>query len=29
MQFTDLKAQYTALKPQIDAGIQAVLDPGQ
>jgi UDP-2-acetamido-2-deoxy-ribo-hexuluronate aminotransferase len=29
MQFTDLKAQYTALKPQIDAGIQAVLDHGQ
>jgi UDP-2-acetamido-2-deoxy-ribo-hexuluronate aminotransferase len=29
MQFIDLKAQYTALKPQIDAGIQAVLDHGQ
>jgi len=29
MQFIDLKAQYTALKPQIDAGIQRVLDHGQ
>ncbi|MEY8878099.1 MAG: DegT/DnrJ/EryC1/StrS family aminotransferase [Leptothrix sp. (in: b-proteobacteria)] len=29
MQFIDLKAQYAALKPQIDAGIQAVLDHGQ
>ena len=26
MQFRDLKAQYQALKPEIDAGIQAVLD---
>jgi UDP-2-acetamido-2-deoxy-ribo-hexuluronate aminotransferase len=29
MQFIDLKAQYAALKPQIDAGIQRVLDHGQ
>src|SRR5574343_92867 len=29
MQFIDLKAQYVALKPQIDAGIQRVLDHGQ
>ena len=29
MQFTDLKAQYTALKPDIDARIQRVLDHGQ
>jgi UDP-2-acetamido-2-deoxy-ribo-hexuluronate aminotransferase len=29
MQFTDLKAQYTALKPAIDARIQQVLDHGQ
>ena len=29
MQFTDLKAQYTALKPAIDARIQRVLDHGQ
>lgn len=29
MQFIDLKAQYTALKPAIDARIQAVLDHGQ
>jgi UDP-2-acetamido-2-deoxy-ribo-hexuluronate aminotransferase len=29
MQFTDLKAQYAALKPAIDAGIQRVLDHGQ
>ncbi len=29
MQFTDLKAQYTALKPEIDAAIQRVLDHGQ
>jgi UDP-2-acetamido-2-deoxy-ribo-hexuluronate aminotransferase len=29
MQFTDLKAQYTALKPRIDARIQQVLDHGQ
>ena len=27
--FIDLKAQYQALKPQIDARIQAVLDHGQ
>ena len=26
MQFRDLKAQYRALKPEIDAGIQAVID---
>ena len=26
MQFRDLKAQYEALKPEIDAGIQAVID---
>lgn len=26
MQFRDLKAQYLALKPEIDAGIQAVID---
>lgn len=26
MQFRDLKAQYDALKPEIDAGIQAVID---
>ena len=26
MQFTDLKTQYTALKAEIDAGIQRVLD---
>jgi UDP-2-acetamido-2-deoxy-ribo-hexuluronate aminotransferase len=29
MQFTDLKAQYAALKPSIDARIQQVLDHGQ
>ncbi len=29
MQFTDLKAQYVALKPAIDARIQRVLDHGQ
>ena len=29
MQFTDLKTQYTALKAEIDAGIQRVLDHGQ
>jgi UDP-2-acetamido-2-deoxy-ribo-hexuluronate aminotransferase len=29
MQFIDLKSQYRALKPQIDARIQAVLDHGQ
>ena len=29
MQFVDLKAQYTALKPAIDARIQRVLDHGQ
>ncbi|MBL8363173.1 MAG: DegT/DnrJ/EryC1/StrS family aminotransferase [Rubrivivax sp.] len=29
MQFTDLKAQYAALKPIIDARIQRVLDHGQ
>ncbi len=29
MQFIDLKAQYTALKPDIDAGIQRVLEHGQ
>jgi UDP-2-acetamido-2-deoxy-ribo-hexuluronate aminotransferase len=29
MQFTDLKAQYTALQPQIDARIQRVLAHGQ
>ena len=29
MQFVDLKAQYAALKPQIDARIQRVLDHGQ
>ena len=29
MQFTDLKAQYAALKTDIDAGIQRVLDHGQ
>ena len=29
MQFTDLKTQYAALKPRIDAGIQRVLDHGQ
>ena len=29
MQFTDLKSQYRALKPQIDRRIQAVLDHGQ
>ena len=29
MQFTDLKAQYAALKPEIDARIQQVLDHGQ
>jgi UDP-2-acetamido-2-deoxy-ribo-hexuluronate aminotransferase len=29
MQFTDLKAQYAALKPEIDARIQRVLDHGQ
>ena len=26
MQFRDLKAQYQALKPEIDEGIQAVID---
>ncbi len=29
MQFTDLKTQYAALKPEIDRRIQAVLDHGQ
>jgi UDP-2-acetamido-2-deoxy-ribo-hexuluronate aminotransferase len=29
MQFTDLKSQYAALKPSIDARIQRVLDHGQ
>ena len=29
MEFIDLKAQYRALKPEIDANIQAVLDAGQ
>ena len=29
MQFTDLKTQYQALKTDIDAGIQRVLDHGQ
>ena len=29
MQFIDLKAQYQALKPKIDANIQAVLDSAQ
>lgn len=29
MQFIDLQAQYRALKPKIDANIQAVLDAGQ
>jgi len=29
MQFTDLKAQYTALKTEVDARIQRVLDHGQ
>jgi UDP-2-acetamido-2-deoxy-ribo-hexuluronate aminotransferase len=29
MQFTDLRAQYAALKPSIDARIQSVLDHGQ
>jgi UDP-2-acetamido-2-deoxy-ribo-hexuluronate aminotransferase len=29
MQFTDLKSQYAALKPQVDARIQRVLDHGQ
>jgi UDP-2-acetamido-2-deoxy-ribo-hexuluronate aminotransferase len=29
MQFTDLKAQYAALKTEIDAGIHRVLDHGQ
>ena len=29
MQFTDLKTQYAALKPRIDARIQQVLDHGQ
>jgi UDP-2-acetamido-2-deoxy-ribo-hexuluronate aminotransferase len=29
VQFTDLKSQYAALKPQIDARIQRVLDHGQ
>lgn len=29
MQFIDLQAQYRALKPEIDANIQAVLDAGQ
>ena len=29
MQFIDLKAQYRALKPEIDANIQAVLDSAQ
>lgn len=29
MEFIDLKAQYRALKPKIDANIQAVLDAGQ
>ena len=29
MQFIDLKTQYAALKPAIDAGIQRVLDHGQ
>ncbi len=29
MEFTDLKAQYRALKPEIDEGIRRVLDHGQ
>lgn len=29
MQFIDLKAQYQALKPQIDANIQSVLNAAQ
>src|SRR5438552_15722562 len=29
MQFVDLKAQYAALKPSIDARIERVLDHGQ
>ena len=29
MQFIDLKAQYQALKPEIDANIQTVLDSAQ
>ena len=29
MQFIDLKAQYQALKPEIDANIQSVLDSAQ
>ncbi|MDA8450826.1 DegT/DnrJ/EryC1/StrS family aminotransferase [Acidovorax sp. NCPPB 3859] len=29
MEFTDLKAQYRALKPEIDEGIRKVLDHGQ
>ncbi|MEX8497501.1 MAG: aminotransferase DegT, partial [Leptothrix ochracea] len=29
MQFIDLKSQYAALKSEIDAGIQRVLDHGQ
>ena len=29
MEFIDLKAQYRALKPKIDANIQAVLNAGQ
>jgi UDP-2-acetamido-2-deoxy-ribo-hexuluronate aminotransferase len=29
MQFIDLKSQYQALKPSINARIQAVLDHGQ
>ena len=29
MQFTDLKAQYAALRERIDARIQRVLDHGQ
>ncbi len=28
MQFRDLKAQYLALKPQIDSAVQAVIDEG-
>lgn len=29
MQFIDLNAQYRALKPEIDANIQSVLDSAQ
>ena len=29
MQFRDLKAQYLALKPQIDSAVQSVMDKGE